>query len=79
MNEVIFFKVRELIAQTKGIDPETISLDMTFDQLSMDSLDGLSLIGDLEEAFNVSVPNEEVLGIRTVRQIVDSLSKVVQA
>ena len=76
MTEEIFAKIVELLAQTKGVDPATITMDMTFDQLGMDSLDSLALVSDLEEAYNVTIPNQEVLKIKTVRQAVESLEKV---
>ena len=76
MTEEIFAKIVELLAQTKGVDPATITMDMTFDQLGMDSLDSLDLVSELEEAYNVTIPNQEVLKIKTVRQAVESLEKV---
>ena len=42
----------------------------------MDSLDGLTLIFDLEEEFNVAIPNEEAAQIKNVRQAVESLKKL---
>jgi acyl carrier protein len=41
----------------------------------MDSLDALAMISDLEEEYNIKVPNQEVLKIRTVGQAVESISR----
>jgi acyl carrier protein len=43
----------------------------------MDSLDSVELISELEDHFKVSIPNQELLQIKTVKEAVDSLSKLV--
>jgi acyl carrier protein len=77
MKEDIFKKVVELIAANNHIPPETITIDSSFEDLGMDSLDGLTLINDLENAFNINITNEEAGAIKTVRQLVDSLNKFI--
>lgn len=77
--DLIFSKVAELIAANANVDPDKITMDSIFADLGMDSLDGLELINDLEDAFKVSIPNEEVLKIKSVRQAVESLQRVVVA
>ena len=77
MKEEIFSKVVELIATNNHIPPETITIDSSFEDLAMDSLDGLTLINDLENEFNITLPNEEAVKIKTVRQAVDSLNKLI--
>ncbi|WP_276502515.1 acyl carrier protein [Terrimonas pollutisoli] len=77
--DLIFSKVAGLIAANANVDPDKITMDSNFADLGMDSLDGLELINDLEDAFKVSIPNEEVLKIKSVRQAVESLQRVVVA
>lgn len=77
MKDEIFNKVVELIASNNHISPETITIDSSFEDLSMDSLDGLTLINDLENEYNITLPNEEAVKIKTVRQAVDSLNKFI--
>jgi acyl carrier protein len=76
MKEKIFDKVVELISSNNHIPPETIKMDSSFEDLGMDSLDGLTLINDLENEYNITLPNEEVVKIKSVRQAVDNLDKV---
>ena len=66
-------KVVSVIAAAKGIPPEQIPLDSTFQELKIDSLAGIGIIYDLEDAFNVTISNEEAEQIRTVRQVVERL------
>jgi acyl carrier protein len=77
--EEIFQKVNEIITTKKGFQPDTISMDSSFEELDMDSLDSVELISDLEDHFNVSIPNQELLAIKTVREAVVSLEKLLNA
>ena len=75
--EEIFQKVSGIIASKKGIQPADIKLSSSFEELDMDSLDSVELISDLEEFYNVSIPNQELLAIKTVNEAVNSLGKLV--
>ncbi|MEY3435705.1 MAG: acyl carrier protein [Sphingobacteriales bacterium] len=75
----VFEKIRELIAAKKGVSQETITMAQSFEDLEMDSLDSVEVISDLEDHFNVSIPNQEVLQIKTIEEAVNSLSKLVNA
>lgn len=77
--EEIFQKVNEIITSKKGFQPDTISMDSTFEELDMDSLDSVELISDLEDHYNVSIPNQELLAIKTVREAVVSMEKLLNA
>jgi acyl carrier protein len=53
-------QVIEIIAKKKKVDPSTITLDSTFQELAIDSLDGMDLIFTFEDTFNISVPDNVV-------------------
>lgn len=74
MTEKIFETITDIISSKKGVDRNQISIDSTFDELGLDSLDAIELIADLEEAFNVTIPNTELQGIKSIRQAVVGLS-----
>jgi acyl carrier protein len=76
MSEAIAQRVVEAIAESRRVDAGQISLDTTFEELGMTSLDALSLVYDLEEEFNVSIPNEEVMSLRSVGQAVESVRRL---
>lgn len=77
MKEEIFTKIVELIAANNHISPDIVTIDSTFEDLDMDSLDGLTLINDLENEYNITLPNEEAVKIKSVRDAVDSLEKFI--
>lgn len=78
MSDSVFEKMATLLSTKKGINKELISIDSSFEDLGLDSLDSIELIADLEEEFNVTIPNTELQGIKTIRQAVDGLTKAMQ-
>lgn len=74
MSEELKARVIKVIAKTQRIPPETISIDSTFEELKIDSLDGINLIFALESEFNVDIPDEEARGIRSVRQMAQGIA-----
>ena len=65
----------KVIAAFADMTPDKVDLGMTFEQLGIDSLGGAALVYDLEEEFEISIPNEEALKIRTVQEAVESLAR----
>lgn len=60
-------KVKDIIVQQLGVDPEKVKPEATFtDDLGADSLDTVELIMAFEEEFGVEIPDEAAEKIRTV-------------
>ena len=53
-----------------GGDPESLSLETTFADLGGDSLDTVELVMQLEEAFNIQIPDEAAEQIQTVEDAI---------
>ena len=77
MSDTLTQRVISIIANTQNIPVEQISDESSFEELGIDSLGGLSIIFELENEFNISIPNEDALLISNVRQLVDNLEKLV--
>jgi acyl carrier protein len=75
MSEIVFEKIATLLSTKKGVNKELISIDSSFEELGLDSLDSIELIADMEEEFNVTIPNTELQNIKTIRNAVDGLAK----
>lgn len=75
MSEIVFEKIATLLSTKKGVNKELIKIDSSFEELGLDSLDSIELIADMEDEFNVSIPNTELQEIKTIRHAVDGLSK----
>ena len=66
----------DIIAKSKGIPPDTITLASTFEQLNIDSLDKINISFEVEEAFNIEIPDEALGSIKTVGDMVDGVTKL---
>jgi|BarGraNGADG00312_2_1021985.scaffolds.fasta_scaffold38754_2 acyl carrier protein len=66
-------KVIELIAQKKRIPSEGITLDSTFLDLGIDSLDGMDLLFTFEESFKLTIPDDTAQQMKSVREVTDAL------
>ena len=74
--EEIFNKAVDFItANNSELSKEQVKMDSTFEELNMDSLDGITIITDLEKQYNIILSNEEVSQIKTVAQAVDIVEK----
>ncbi len=69
-------KIIRVIAQTQRIPASSISIDSTFEQLKIDSLDGINIIFALENEFGVEIPDEGVNNMRSLREIADGISRL---
>jgi len=69
-------RVIRVIAKTQRIPVETVLIDSTFEELKIDSLDGINLIFALESEFNVDIPDEEAREIRSVRQMAEGIAQL---
>ena len=70
MGEDTMDRVRRVIAKVNRISVEAVTADSTFEGLGMDSLDRTNLLFDLEEEFDISIPDQEAKSIASVRDVV---------
>ncbi|HYI07979.1 MAG TPA: acyl carrier protein [Thermoanaerobaculia bacterium] len=77
MPESVRDRVIAGIASARHLAPEDVSLETTFESLGLNSLDVFSLIGDLEDELGIEIPNEEVMGIRSVGETITAVEKLV--
>ena len=75
MKEQIFEKLKEVIANNIKVPKEEISMESTFDDLGMDSLDGITILNEMENIYNITLPNELVRKMASVREVVDNMDE----
>lgn len=66
-------RVRELLAETLHRDIGEIGLDDRLEDLGVASIDLITLVFELEDAFGRTLEDEDVAGLTTVRSVVDFL------
>ena len=69
----------DVVASAKRIPAEKITLETNLQELGIDSLDVFTLLFELENAFQISIPDDDVRSIRTVSDIVAGIKKILAA
>ncbi len=67
-------KVKEIIINELGVDPEKVTPEASFvEDLGADSLDTVELVMAFEEEFGVDIPDEDAEQMRTVGDAINYL------
>jgi len=66
----------DLIAAQKSIPAASITPASTFDELQMDSLDKINLSFEVEERFNIEIPDDALDSLRTVADVVAGVQRL---
>jgi len=76
MSDELIQRVIACIARSQKLPAESITIDSTFADLGIDSLDGVNILFELESEFNVDIPDGGVTGIRGVRDAVEAMDRL---
>ena len=68
-----------MIAATKRIPVESVTIDRSFLDLGIDSMDAVEILFAMENEFNINIPDEEVRSVRDIRQMCEGVERLVQA
>jgi acyl carrier protein len=72
--------VREIFQKTLKVEPEKLVAGVKLkDDLKLDSLDMIEVVYEVEERFDVQIPEERLKEITTFDQIVDGLHAALEA
>lgn len=77
--QAISEKVRRVFAEFKKTTPDEIRPETTFEELGFDSLDGLNLIFELEEEFDLVIPDDKAQSMKSVGQVIDGIKELLAA
>ncbi len=70
-------KVIEIVSEQMGVEKADVSAETSFiNDLNADSLDTVELVMEFEDAFDMSIPDEEAEKIQTVGAAVDYIMKI---
>jgi acyl carrier protein len=71
-------RILRIIAETQRKDPAQVTIDSSFEELGIDSMDGINIVFALENEFNINIPDEAVKTIRSVRDMVNGVTQLVE-
>ena len=70
---------KEIICQYVDVDPDKITEDARFmEDLGFNSYDCMSLVGEVEEKYDIEVEEREVVQIKTVKDAMDYISSLME-
>jgi acyl carrier protein len=75
-SDELIARVEAVIAKTQKLPLESVTIDKTFEELKIDSLDGINILFALEEEFAIDIPDEPANKIRSVREMVEGVEKL---
>ena len=79
MSDELNQRVLKVIATSKRIPLETVTIDSEFQQLGIDSMDAVEILFALENEFDINIPDDEVRQVRNVRQMCEGVARLVAA
>jgi acyl carrier protein len=79
MSDELTQRVLKCIATSKRIPLETVTIDSDFQQLGIDSMDAVEILFALENEFDISIPDDEVRTVRSIRQMAEGVERLVAA
>jgi acyl carrier protein len=69
---MVFEKVKKILSEQLEIEEDKITIDSDLvEDLKADSLDIVELIMDLEQEFDLEIPDEDLPKVNTVRDVVE--------
>jgi acyl carrier protein len=78
MNDDVLDRVMRVVAETQRIPLERVTADSTFQDLQIDSLDGINVLFAIENEFEVNVPDDAARQIHSIREMADGVRRLVQ-
>jgi len=78
-NAPFIARVTKVIADSRKIPQDTVTLDKTFDELKIDSLDGINILFAIEAEFEIDISDDDARKIGSVREAVEGAWTLVAA
>ena len=79
MSDDLIQRVLKVIAASKRIPLEQVTIESEFQDLGVDSMDAVEILFGLENEFDINIPDDEVRSVRNVRQMAEGVEKLLAA
>lgn len=78
LDQQVVDRVLRVVAANQKIALDQVALSATFEELGMDSLDGVNLVFAIEEEFDIAIPDDAAKNIRGVREMADGVERLLR-
>ena len=73
----MYEKIRDMLAKQLNLPAEKITLESdVVKDLGADSLDVVELLISLEDDYGISIPEDDIVNVKTVKDIVDMIVRL---
>jgi acyl carrier protein len=72
---MVFEKLKKIIVEEVGLDEEDITLEASFEDLGFDSLDEVTVQLQIEDEFDIEIPYDEAVKLKTVGDAVEYIQE----
>jgi len=79
MSDELVQRVLKVVATSKRIPLERVTIDSAFQDLGIDSMDAVEILFGLENEFDINIPDDEVRSVRDVRGMCEGVERLVAA
>ena len=77
MREEILASIKSIVNDMFGIEPDSITEESNmYEDLSVDSLDLVALISELEDKYDIHIPTDTLTEIRTIAELIDTIESM---
>jgi acyl carrier protein len=77
MPDDVMSRVIRVIAETQRIPVDSVKPESTFEELKIDSLDGINIVFAIENEFNINVPDDAAKSLRSVSDVATGVEKLI--
>ena len=78
--EEITTAIKEIFEKTLKVAPERLEPETSLqDELQLDSLDMIEVVYEIEDRFDVQIPEDKIVEIKTFDQVVSGLQAAIEA
>ncbi len=78
MPDALTQRTLEIVASHLDGPAPDLAVTTTFQELDLDSFDVVNIVADLEQEYDVFVPNDDALAITTIGDAVAELRKLIE-
>ena len=71
-----FEKVSDIIGKRFELSETKITMDTTWEEIGADSIDLVDLISELEDEFDISIPDDSIEDLKTVGDVVNLIDEL---
>ena len=66
-------RVIDVFIRSQKLSPGQVTIDSEFAALEIDSMDAVVILFELEKEFDITIPDEQMHSVRTVRQAAEAV------